>query len=802
VHNIIWLSLWLSGLGALAYHKIPLLNAIVSIVLALFVSFFLGGITLMMLFVGLIMTISLGYCLLKGELRRKYLISPLVSKLKSSIPKMSPTEQEALAAGSVWWDGELFSGNPNWQTLLTMPVPHLSADEELYLRGPVEKLCSMIDNWQINQELRDLPPDMWNFIKQEKFFGLMIPKDYGGLGFSALAHSDILAKIAGKSITVASTVSVPNSLGPAELLLHYGTQEQKLHYLPRLASGAEVPCFALTAPEAGSDATAIVDTGIVCLQDFNGKQTLGILLNWNKRYITLAPIATVMGLAFKLYDPNKLLGKEADFGITCALIPTNFPGITIGNRHWPLTTMFQNGPIQGKNVFIPITWIIGGPEMAGKGWKMLVECLSAGRAISLPSVTAGKARTTAAATGAYARVRRQFNQPIGNFEGVEEPLARIAANVYICNAARRITAASIDTGAKPTVPGAIVKSQVTERTRQISIDAMDIHGGKGIMQGPKNYVAEAYINAPVAITVEGANILTRSLIIFGQGAVRCHPFIMQEMTALQDDDPVQIIRKVDQLIQQHVSYTLSNCARSLCSYLTHGYLIHAPVHHKSAHYYQLVSWGSCAFAVLADASLLVIGGKLKFKEKLSARLGDLLAMLYLASTTLKHFENEGHQDQDLELLDWCITDLMHTFWRTADEIIQNFPNRVVALMLRLIIMPLGVPIKKPSDKLGTKLAKILLQPNATRDRLLAGAYLQANELNPAGQLEVALQNVIAAELIEKRISKLIHTEEQVHQALSVNLISEVEAAVLSKALKSRAEVIAVDHFAAKTMQRQ
>ena len=807
MHHLIWLCIWLLGLGALAYHKVPLINTAITITVALFVSYFAGGITVFSLLLGLVATGVISYALINTPFRRTYLITPLLKSIQAGMPKISPTEQEALDAGTVWWDGELFSGNPNWKKLLNTPSTRLSTEEQNFLNGPVETLCSMIDNWQINYQLKDIPPEIWTFIKQNKFFGLMIPKEYGGLGFSALAHSDILAKIAGKSITVASTVSVPNSLGPAELLLHYGTKQQKTQYLPNLAIGKEIPCFALTSPEAGSDATSIVDMGIVCQQKIGNTTTLGIMLNWNKRYITLAPIATVMGLAFKLHDPQHLLGPTIDIGITCALIPTNTPGIIIGNRHWPLTTMFQNGPTQGKNVFIPIDWIIGGPAMAGKGWKMLVESLSCGRAISLPSVTAGKARTVAAATGAYAKIRRQFNQSIGSFEGIEEPLARIASNVYICDAARRITAASIDQGEKPTVPGAIIKYHVTERTRQVNTDAMDIHGGKGIMQGPNNYLAEGYINAPIAITVEGANILTRSLIIFGQGAIRCHPYIMRELLALQDESPSQIPIKFDHVIMQHASYTLSNCARAAFAYLTKGRLLHPPIGHSSAKYYQWVSWGSSAFAVLADASLIVIGGKLKFKEKISARLGDLLSMLYLASTTLKRFEDEGRQEADLVLLEFSIKTLMHSFWVTANEILENFPDRLIAFALRLMIMPLGIPIAKPSDKLGHKVAQVLLQPNATRDRLLEGAYLSANPLNPVGQLEIALKHVIAAEDIEKRVAKAIRDgvltgltmDQQITQAINDGLISQTDATLLRKAQAARAEVVAVDHFAAKSM---
>lgn len=807
MHTLTWFFAWLILLLLLAYHRVSLVTATITIVIALFASYYQNSIGITALVFTISITIIISYLLLHASFRRKYLVNPILQLMQTNLPKMSATESEALQAGTVWWDGELFSGNPNWNKLINVDLLKLSQEEINFINGPVEELCSMIDTWQIDYVLQDIPPEIWKFIKDQKFFGLIIPKEYGGLEFSALAHSDILAKIGGKSATVASTVAVPNSLGPAELLLHYGTNEQKQYYLNNLASGKEIPCFALTAPNAGSDATSITDTGIVCTKNFNGKPTLGILLNWNKRYITLAPIATVMGLAFKLYDPDHLLGTTTDIGITCALIPTNTPGITIGDRHWPLLTMFQNGPIHGKDVFIPIDWIIGGPSMAGKGWTMLVESLSCGRAISLPSVTAGKGRVVAAATGAYAKIRRQFNQSIGKFEGVEEPLARIAANVYICNAARRITAASIDLGEQPTVPGAIVKYHVTERMRNTGIDAMDVHGGKGIMQGPKNYLAEAYINAPVGITVEGANILTRGLIIFGQGAIRCHPYIMRELQALQETNNDQALIQFDQVLMQHMGYTVSNIARAFCGYITLGSLISVPVKHASARYYRWISWGSSAFAVLADASLMSLGGKLKFKEKLSGRLGDLLSLLYLASTTLKRYSDEGNQKDDLVLIEWCMKDLMHSFWRTAAEILDNLPNRWLACILRLIVMPFGIPIKKPSDYLGHKVAQILLQPNSTRDRIINGAYLPANKNNPVGQLEQALVDVLAAEEIDKRVGsaikdgtiKSIYPEEQVQQALQLNIINEAEAVLLRKANAARNEVIAVDYFSAKDM---
>lgn len=750
-----------------------------------------------------IVAIGLVYYLLNYEhIRQQHLIKPLLKTIQNGMPKISDTERVALEAGTVGWDGELFTGNPNWKKLLDVPAPKLTAEEQDYLDGPVEKLCSMINDWQINHIDQDLPAEMWAFIKKERFFGLMIPKEFGGLGFSDLAHSDILAKIAGCSSVVASTVSVPNSLGPAELLRKYGTDEQKKHYLPKLAIGEEIPCFGLTGPNAGSDATSLPDLGIVCYGTFDGKKTLGIKLNFEKRYITLAPIATVLGIAFQMHDPEHLLGEIEDIGITCALIPANTPGVSKGNRHMPLNCMFQNGPIFGKDVFIPIDWIIGGSKMAGQGWKMLVECLSCGRAISLPSAASGKARTAASSSGAYARIRKQFNNYIGKFEGVQEALSFMAANVYLSEAARRFTATMIDRGEKPSVPGAIIKCHLTERSRTSATLAMDVHGGKGIILGPKNYTAESYINAPVGITVEGANILTRNLIIFGQGSIRCHPFIMQELAILDLQDEKQKVIEFDKTLMKHLKFTVNNIVKACTNAVTFGRLIQVPVKTKEAKLYRKVTMASTAFAVLADFSLLILGGKLKFKERLSARLGDLLSMLYLSSMTLKRYHDEGKITEDYDLLEYNINQTMNEFWVKANEIIYNFPNPIVKVMLKIIVMPLGIPVNKPNDNQARRIAEILLTPSATRDRLLHGTYLTPSAHNPLGKLELALRDVIASEEIDKQINKsykdnLIHAhnlDEQIEQALAAKIISKEQAAIAHQAHKSRQEIISVDHF--------
>jgi len=694
--------------------------------------------------------------------RRQFLISPALKRFKSRLPKISETERIALEAGTVWWDGELFSGNPDWSKFFKMPVAKLTEEEEAFLEGPVEILCQRIDDWDICYQRRNLPPELWQFLKDHRFFALIIPKEYDGLGFSAFAHSEVLAKVASKSLTVASIIAVPNSLGPAELLLKYGTTEQKTYYLPRLAVGLEMPCFALTGPEAGSDAASIPDTGVICWGVFKGSEILGIRLNWDKRYTTFAPVATLLGLAFKLYDPDHLLGDKTDIGITCALIPVDLKGVYIGDRHRPLNAAFPNGPTKGKNVFIPLSWIIGGPELAGQGWKMILECLSAGRAISLPASAAGGIKALTAATSAYARIRRQFKQPIGHFEGVEEALARMAGNAYLTEAARITTAFSVDRGEKASVLGAIVKYHLTERGRQTTIDAMDIHGGKGIMMGPKNYVAPQYQYVPISITVEGANILTRSLIIFGQGVMRAHPYLLQELNASVLPDPKESLEQFDKIFSKHILYTLRNSANAFFRGLTQSRWSH--------HYTKHINRASSAFALMADICLLIFGGKLKFKEKISGRLSDCLSMMYLASCVLKRYEDEGQPAEDRCLVDWVLQDILNTFWVQMEEIMRNLPNVWFRLILRIVIMPLGKRIQKPSDALGHQVAKLLLTPNATRERLIKGVYLTSEPNNPIGQLETALKKILEAE----------------HE--------NATAAIKDEAEKLRQAVISVDQF--------
>src|ERR1700691_2329180 len=661
----------------LAYRRLPLFSFTIAFTILLAAYSVLGNPA--GLWQGLLWVLLTCFWLLNLRPLRIALISrPFMRTYRRLLPSMSDTERDALEAGTVWWEGELFTGNPDWHKLHAAPGPQLSAEEQAFLDGPCETLCRMVDDFDITHRLGDMPPDVWQYIKSQGFFAMIIPKRYGGLEFSTYAHSCVLVKLAGRSVTCASTVAVPNSLGPAELLLHYGTEEQKNHYLPRLARGDEVPCFALTGPRAGSDAASIPDTGVICKGRWRDADVLGVRLNFSKRYITLAPIATVIGLAFRLFDPDKLVGERADLGITCALIPRDTPGVSIGRRHFPLNIPFQNGPIQGHDVFVPLDALIGGLKMAGQGWRMLVEQLSVGRCISLPSNSAGGAKAAVYASGAYAKLRRQFNAPIGRFEGIQQVLARMAARTYIIDAARSVTAGAIDGGEKPSVPSAMLKYHATELARMIANDAMDVHGGKGICLGPHNYLGRGYQVVPVAITVEGANILTRSLIIFGQGAVRCHPWVLKEMNAARNPNREEGVRDFDRALMGHIGFAISNAARSLIMALTFARFTKVPQVGPTARYFQHVNRYSASFALATDVAMLALGGYLKKKETLSARLGDVLSSMYLASMVLKHHANQGAPKEDLPLIDWACRSLLYQAQEQLHQFLRNFPNRMLA----------------------------------------------------------------------------------------------------------------------------
>jgi acyl-CoA dehydrogenase len=737
-------------------------------------------------------------------LRVRLVTRPFLRSYRRLLPSMSATEREALDAGTVWWDGELFTGGPNWPKLMSAKAPVLTADEQAFLDGPCEDLCAMLDDWDITHRRADLPPEVWSFIKSRGFFAMIIPRRYGGLEFSAYAHSCVLIKIASRSATASSTIAVPNSLGPAELLLHYGTEAQKDHFLPRLARGEEVPCFALTGPRAGSDAASIPDTGVICKGLWQGSQIVGIKLNFSKRYITLAPIATVVGLAFRLFDPEGLMGDRADLGITCALIPRDTPGVTIGRRHFPLNIPFQNGPIQGHDVFVPIDAIIGGFSMAGQGWRMLVEQLSVGRCISLPSNATGGAKAAVYASAAYARIRRQFNMPVGRFEGVEQVLARMAARTYIMDAARSVTAGAIDGGEKPSVPSAMLKYHATELGRMIANDAMDVHGGKGICLGPKNYLGRGYQVVPVAITVEGANILTRSLIIFGQGAVRCHPFVLREMNAARNPDREAGVAEFDRALMGHIGFAISNAARSLVMAFTLARFTKVPQVGPTARYFQHVNRYSASFALATDVAMLALGGYLKKKETLSARLGDVLSSMYLASMVLKHHDNQGREPADLPLVEWACRSLLYQAQEQLHLFLRNFPNRPLAAIMRLLIFPRGLTYFPPSDRLGRDIVELIMNPTAARERLTQHIYKTQQAHNPLGLLQEALILSTMAESLEKRIRvegiktgrvTALNIAGQITQALHLGILTEAEAAVLRDYEAKVSNLIDVDDFA-------
>ncbi len=798
---LFWLALFIGTGLTLAYRRVPLFNATLAIGAVMLAYVLFGGahwLWKLVLLIGYTGMVLLNF----EDFRRERISRRLFRFYKQLVPEMSDTEREALEAGTVWWDGELFGGLPDWNKLLSIPAPCLSKEEKEFLDGPCEELCEMIDDWKITHELADITPEVWDYIKKKGFFAMIIPKRYGGLEFSALANSCVLVKLASRSGLVASTVGVPNSLGPAELLLKYGTEAQKDHYLPRLADGREIPCFALTSPTAGSDATSITDSGVICKGEWEGEEIVGIRLNWNKRYITLAPIATVLGLAFKLYDPDHLAGDQDAYGITAALIPTDLPGITIGRRHFPLNVPFQNGPTQGQDVFVPLDFIIGGMEMAGQGWRMLVECLSVGRAIALPSNVAGGAKTALATTGAYARIRKQFNMPIGRFEGVEEPIAHIAGYTYIMDAGRIMTAGAIDMGEEPSVPSAIMKYHNTEMGRVVGNHAMDVHGGKGIILGPKNYLGRGYELVPVGITVEGANIMTRSLIIFGQGAIRCHPWVLKELRAAENPDEEQGLRDFDESLFGHMGYAATNAARAFVLAVTHSRFTSVPVQHETRRYYQHINRFSAAFAVSADVAMLVLGGGLKKKESLSARLGDMLSFMYLASAVLKRYEDHGRPREDLPLVEWACRDLLYRLQESLHDFIRNFPNRPVATMLRLLVFPRGRGYYSPGDRREHQVASMMINPTASRARLIDGIFLKRIPSNPVGMLDEALELAVAVEPLEKRLREAVKDgvipegdiDGQIDAAAKNDILTATEAQRLRDYNEKVMALIEVDDF--------
>lgn len=792
-----WILIAIALCGFMAYSRASLSTFTIAFTLLMIVGTFFDILSFFSWLIFAIIAIPLNI----ANIRKQYISNPLLTMFRGIMPEMSKTEQEAIDAGTTWFEAELFRGTPDWKKLHNYPKPRLSAEEQAFLDGPVEEVCRMTDDWQTTHELADLSPEVWQYLKDNKFFAMIIKKQYGGLEFCAYAQSCVLQKLSSVSTVLSSTVGVPNSLGPGELLQHYGTKEQQDYYLPRLVKGEEIPCFALTSPEAGSDAGSIPDYGVVCRGEFNGEDVLGMRLTWNKRYITLAPVATVLGLAFKLQDPDHLLGEEEDLGITCALIPTDIDGVITGRRHFPLNVPFQNGPTQGDDVFVPLSYIIGGPEMAGQGWRMLVECLSVGRAITLPSNSTGGIKSLALATGAYSRIRRQFKISIGKMEGVEEVLARIGGNAYLMDAVTTMSTGAIDMGEKPSVISAIAKYHLTEKMRSCVADAMDIHGGKGICMGPGNYLARAYQGAPVAITVEGANILTRSMIIYGQGAIRCHPYVLAELSAAKNQDQQQALNDFDHALFGHIGFAISNICRSVWFSFTGSYALAAPYNDETRRYYQLMTRFSSNLAMLSDIAMLTLGGDLKRKERISARLGDILSYLYLASATLKRYNDEGRQSADLPLVQWAVEDSLYNIQQAISELINNFPNRIVAGALKLMILPVGCWLKKPSDKTDHKVAALLQYHNETRTRLGQGQYLTREPENVLGQLEQTLEDIIACEPIFDKICRELGQRLPFYQldlvakkGLEANIISEEEAELLTATEIARKAVIDVDDF--------
>lgn len=726
----------------------------------------------------------------------------LLKTFKQILPPLSQTEKEALEAGTVGWDGELMRGTPDWKKLFELKKPELTAEELAYINGPVEELCQMLNRVAINKA-GDLPKEVWDFLKKNKFFGLELPKEYGGLGFSSQAHSAIVIKIASRNISAAVTVMVPNSLGPGELIHEYGTKEQKDYYLPRLANGDEIPCFALTGPEAGSDAANIPDFGIVCK---NEKGELGMRINWEKRYITLGPVATLVGLAFKLYDPDNLLGTgKKDIGITVALVPHDTPGVEIGDRHKPMDLPFMNGPNRGKDVFLPITNIIGGAEQAGQGWRMLMECLAVGRALSLPALSTAGAKFTAYSTGAYGRVRKQFNLSIAKFEGIEEPLGRMAGMTYMMNAARMATLQMVDEGQRPAVPSAILKYHLTEVMRTLVNDAMDVHGGKAICDGPSNSYVDLYKGIPVAITVEGANIMTRNLIIFGQGTFRAHPYVLKEIRAVNEPDEQKAIKELTSTLLAHAGSAVLHLFKSFALGVTAGFGSHVPdCDPKTAKYYRHINRMCASFNLATEASLATLGGDLKRRERTSARLGDVFSALYMASTTLWYYEKNGRIQEDLPLVHWACTHALNKAEDAMRKLLQNHPRKLVGWILRPLVFPLGGWIAPPSDTLDAKLAELLRTPGEVRDRLTWGLYKPTSESEPLGVLERAFHATVETEGLEKKLHTALRGGQFqapspnraaiLEAAASAGVLTADEHATLIRADALRRAVIMVDAF--------
>ncbi|MEO1205660.1 MAG: acyl-CoA dehydrogenase [Pseudomonadota bacterium] len=751
---------------------------------------------------GYIVPVILGVIAIPS-VRRATLVAPAFGIVCKVLPKVSSTEQQALDAGTVGFDAELFSGQPDWAKLRKVAPIELTDEERAFLDGPTQQLCAMIDDWQIRHNDREVPDHIWDFIKANGFLGMLISKEHGGLGFSAQAQSLILGKVSSRSPDVSIIVMVPNSLGPGELIEKYGTEHQKAHYLPRLAKGQEVPCFALTGPTSGSDAATMRDVGYVAKGMHDGRETLGVRLSWDKRYITLAPKATLLGLAFRLFDPDNLMGETEDVGITVAMIPTDHPGVNIGRRHLPCGAMFPNGPNWGEDVFIPMDWIIGGEEMVGQGWRMLMECLAAGRAISLPASATACAKTMLRHTTSYARIRKQFGLSVGRMEGVEEAIVRIAENAYVNEAARSVTASMVSAGEKPSVISALMKYQTTERMRQCVADAMDVHGGKAICDGPSNYIQAAYQAVPIGITVEGANILTRTLITFAQGALRSHPYLYREIQAAQNPDREAGLAAFEDAFTGHIGYAVSNVCGAFWHNISGGRFAPAPgANAEAERWYQQLTRQSRNFALVADLTVATLGGGLKTKQRITGRLADALSELYLVSCVLKRYEDDGYPKEDRVVVELAARNGLFRVQEALMAAISNFPITPARWLMRACVFPLGRHYAPASDKLGRAVGKLVLAPTATRDRLTRDMFVSNDVNDVTGLLEVTFTKVIAAEDAEKRLEKAVrkgvvrryHGEDWFAEAVNKGVITSQEADQLRELEQLVAKVIAVDHF--------
>jgi acyl-CoA dehydrogenase len=744
------------------------------------------------------------------EIKRKYVALPAYRALKGALPAISQTEREALEAGTVGWDAELFSGTPNWDKLRRVAPITLTAEERAFLDGPTAELCKKLDDWKIRHELHDIPEEIWRFVCDRGFLGMLISKTHGGLGFSAQAQSLILGKIASRSAAGVTIVMVPNSLGPGELIEKYGTDAQKAHYLPKLARGEEIPCFALTGPFSGSDAASMRDIGVVTRGTHEGREVLGIRLNWDKRYITLAPKATLLGLAFRLFDPDNHLGRGEDVGITLALVPADHPGVEIGRRHLPAGAAFPNGPTKGRDVFIPMDWVIGGQERAGQGWRMLMSCLAAGRSVSLPATSAAAAKAMLRWTTAYARIRKQFNLPIGFMEGVEEPLARMIESAYAIEAARALTASMVSAGEKPAVISALLKYVSTERMRQCVNDALDIHGGRGICDGPSNYIQGAYQMVPVGITVEGANILTRTLITFAQGALRSHPYLFAEIEALQDPDAERGLERFERMLDAHAAFTLSNAAGAFWHNVTFGAFAAPPADAGATRrWWRQLARAARSFALVADLTVALLGGGLKVKQKITGRMADALAELYLLSAVLKRFDDDGRPKEDLKLVDYCARNCLYRFDQALLGVVRNFPRRWAAWLMTPLVFPFGARRRPASDREGREIVRAALEPGAFRDRLTRDIFISDDPADRAGLLDYTLKRVVACEEADRKLEgairkgdvKRFHGRDWIAEAEAKGILSESEALALAELRDLVARVIAVDDFSAEELAR-